>query len=344
MTEFGTDRTVSKTQPEVDLAGRHLLHDFQDGAKNAFADLKGTLANLENRIINHPGTALATLAVGAAALYLSKGKAVGEIGHALLKDESLNATLELPSLFEKTELSGGRKLFTESLKTDARGRIYERDPGKAYALQDGGSLTIQDNNKAQITDATGQSESYNYYANNDGDGWHTIYKDSHSPREIADSIRQFRLDPEAGAATVDNAVQIIEPTYSVMHPSKLTPAERQFVDENVPTGSKPIGMGIRRQAWKTPENKAVVVGTNDHRPEAPFLLPAEKTEVFGNKKAETFSLGENKSISKNDVDEFVRYWSERGWEMRDNKISNFARTSDGKMWRVDPDDLFNWNE
>ncbi len=223
------------------------------------------------------------------------------------------------------------------------GMANQADQSATYPLKDGGSLSLQSDNKAQVTDAKGQTQDYNYYSNNDN-GWHTMYKDSQSPREISDSMRQFRIDPESDGKA--HALSVGELTHSGMHSSKLSPADRDFVDKNVPEGSKPIGMGIHRQAWQTPDNKAVVVGPNDYRQEAPFLLPPEKTDVSGsgNKKAETFPLGENRSISKDDVDKFVKDWHDKGWEMRDNKISNFAKTSDGKMWRVDPDDIFNWNE
>lgn len=211
----------------------------------------------------------------------------------------------------------------------------------SYPLRDGGSLSLQDNNKAQLTDASGKTQDYNYYSNNDN-GWHTMYKDSQNPREIADSMKQFRITPESGNG--GQSLDLSEPTYSAMHSSKLSQADRDFVDQNVPPGSKPLGIGINRQAWQTPDNKAVVIGPNDYRSDAPFLLPPEKTVVSGDKKAETFPLGESNSISKDDVDKFVKDWADKGWEMRDNKISNFARTSDGKMWRVDPDEILNWNE
>lgn len=228
----------------------------------------------------------------------------------------------------------------------------------SYPTSDGGNLSLGQDGKAQLTDANGNSQDYNYFSNNNN-GWHTMYKDSQNPSEIADSMRQFRLEDNGagsnggmdsksgGDANTGNApLNISEPTYSAMHPSKLSQADRDFIGQNVPEGSKPIGTGINRQAWQTPDDKAVVVGPNDHRQDAPFLLQPEKTEVSkdGSKKAETFPMAESNSISQKDVDNFVNDWKEKGWEMQDNKISNFGRTADGKMWRTDPDEITNWNQ
>lgn len=232
-----------------------------------------------------------------------------------------------------------------------------------YPTTDGGNLSLQDGGNAQLTDANGNTQDLKYFDNNNN-GWHTMYQDSQNPSEIADSMRQFRIEPgtdsgsgvganpganaggDAGDGKGANPVDIIDPTYSAMHPSKLSQADREFIGQNIPEGSKPIGTGINRQAWQTPDNKAVVVGPNDHRPEAPFLLSPEKTEVSkdGSKKAETFPLAESNSISQKDVDSFVKDWANKGWEMQDNKPSNFGRTADGKIWRTDPDEITNWNQ
>lgn len=230
-----------------------------------------------------------------------------------------------------------------------------------YPTTDGGNLSLQDGGNAKLTDANGNSQDFKYFDNNNN-GWHTMYQDSQNPSEIADSMRQFRIEPgadsgtganpganvggDAGDGKGANPVDIMDPTYSAMHPSKLSQADRDFISQNVPEGSKPIGTGINRQAWQTPDNKAVVVGPNDHRPEAPFLLSPEKTEVSkdGSKKAETFPLAESNSISQKDVNSFVKDWADKGWEMQDNKPSNFGRTADGKMWRTDPDEITNWNQ
>jgi hypothetical protein len=215
--------------------------------------------------------------------------------------------------------------------------------GPTYQMSDGSSLALGADNKAQLTDAQGNAKDYNYYSNNDN-GWHTLYQDSQNPRQVADSIKHFRLDPAAEAAGGKMPMQ--DTQFSSMHSSKLSEADHKFFDENVPEGSKPLGTGINRQAWQTPDNKAVVVGRNDPRSDAPFVLQPESTTISpdGSKKAETFPMAGSDNITKADVDKFVKDWGEKGWEMRDNKISNFGRTADGKMWRVDSDEIIDWNE
>jgi hypothetical protein len=120
MADVGADNPVSKKQPKVEPLATQILSEVQEGAKNALAFAKNAVKNVGQEIYDNPKTALTTLAVGAAALYLSKGKDAGEIGQALSKGEALDAkSLEVPSLFGKDGQTAGRKLFTEGLKDDA---------------------------------------------------------------------------------------------------------------------------------------------------------------------------------------------------------------------------------
>ncbi|MDR3613402.1 MAG: hypothetical protein P4L53_07540 [Candidatus Obscuribacterales bacterium] len=120
MSAFGTDKTISKPEVSAEPTNYHLLHEFQEGAKHTGTAIKKSFANIENEISDHPKTALATLAVGAAALYLTKGEALGKITQALSKGEAIDGkALELPSMFQKSGEEGSRKLFTESLKPSA---------------------------------------------------------------------------------------------------------------------------------------------------------------------------------------------------------------------------------
>jgi hypothetical protein len=136
MPEFGTDGTVGKTQPKVEPLGTQLLHESQEVAKNAVTGVKSTLTNFGQELYDNPKATLATLAVGAAALYLSKGEGAAKIAQALSKGKGLDATtleipsLEVPSLLGKAghnehgvmaKILKEEAPFTERLKAGAAG-------------------------------------------------------------------------------------------------------------------------------------------------------------------------------------------------------------------------------
>jgi len=130
----------------------------------------------------------------------------------------------------------------------------------------------------------------------------------------------------------------------------LNRAQLGALNEAVPEGSLPIGLGKCRQAWLPPTGEnAVVLGPTYERPAIPKLLqPVEKT-VIGDRQIEWFPLGESSSVTRSDVLTVNHQMKLSGWVPDDNYTANYVRLLDRSVWRVDPEDIYkmsdrSWNE
>jgi hypothetical protein len=213
------------------------------------------------------------------------------------------------------------------------GKEIPEDPARRFPVSGGGELALNKDGTAALTDGNGESSNYKYFST-DNNGWHVLYQPGATAGETAESMRSFRT-PEQPR----DSVEFRDTKWSAADWSKLSPVQQRAVNEALPPSSVPIGMGVDRVAWQTPDNQAVVLGPNEARPDAPFLLQSTKTQDLGNKKLEWFPLGDSSGITKGDVDSFNKKWESKGWEIRDEKTQNYVRLSDGSMWRVDPDSI-----
>ncbi|MDR3613401.1 MAG: hypothetical protein P4L53_07535 [Candidatus Obscuribacterales bacterium] len=121
MADFEINSTAGKTQQKLEPIGTQLLRESQEVANKAVAEVKSTLSSFGHELYDNPKTTLATLAVGAAALYLTKGEGVTKIAQALSKSKELDATtLEVPSLEVLGKIGHSEHgLLAKSLKEQA---------------------------------------------------------------------------------------------------------------------------------------------------------------------------------------------------------------------------------
>jgi len=148
---------------KIEPLGTQLLHESHELAKNALSGLKTTITNFEQELYHNPGATLATLAAGAAALYLTKGEGATKIAQALSKGKALGATtLEVPSLEVSLGKAGhGNHDLLATLKEKAA--VTERLKGGAGEHLDfGEKLVVPENpfSPSAIADNKGTSPAH----------------------------------------------------------------------------------------------------------------------------------------------------------------------------------------
>jgi hypothetical protein len=115
--------------------------------------------------------------------------------------------------------------------------------------------------------------------------------------------------------------------------------ERDAAREFIPDGSIPVGVGSKRQAWFTPKEEVVVLGPIQASLNVPPLLPSMNREVVGEKQFEWFPFGESDSVTRADVREVNHQFKMNGFYTDDTYTANYVRLMNGKVYRVDPEDL-----
>ena len=172
-----------------------------------------------------------------------------------------------------------------------------------------------------------------------------LYDSSRDPAAMSATFRRGYLgNPGASAFTpLDRSKQLVAHigAESSHDWNRLTAKQFAAVKDAVPEGSDPVGLGSKRQAWFTPkDDQVVVLGPTYKRPPVPNLLQPSRKELIGDKQLEWFPLGESDSITRADVKDINHQIRMSGWHADDSFTANYVRLADGKVWRVDPEDLF----
>lgn len=163
-----------------------------------------------------------------------------------------------------------------------------------------------------------------------------LYELKSTPAETAATISMFSRHGKTTPVTIESSLGYYAEPWSTWHTSELAALLKA-----IPPGSKPIGVGVHRQAWLTPDNQVVVIGPYQQRPDCPFLrAPIKVLQPGRSNQIEFFEYADSRGITNSDVKVFDAEMRAAGWEVKDSKPMNYVRSADGKMWRVDPDDVY----
>lgn len=166
--------------------------------------------------------------------------------------------------------------------------------------------------------------------------YYVLFEPKSTPVETAATIATFSRHEKNVPVRVTSALgYYAEPWRSGL------PVEIAALNEAIPTGSIPIGLGARRQAWLTPNQNIVVFGPPQERPACPFLRTPFKVEQPSPAlQIEHFEYADSRGITNAEVSAFHAKMRAGGWEALDIKPMNYVKTPDGRVWRVDPDDVY----
>lgn len=163
-----------------------------------------------------------------------------------------------------------------------------------------------------------------------------LYELKATPAETAATISMFARQGKAAPIEIDSSLGYYAEPWATWQTSELA-----ALLKSIPSGSKPIGVGAYRQAWLTPDNQVVVIGPYQQRPDCPFLrAPIKVFQPGRSHQIEFFEYADPRGITYAEVKAFDALMREAGWEVKDSKPMNYAKSADGKMWRVDPDDVY----
>jgi hypothetical protein len=175
------------------------------------------------------------------------------------------------------------------------------------------------------------------------------YKSQGHPEQISRTFQRGYLYNENASAFA--SVQRDQPMVAWLGKPEKNHAWRNFATkeqsaakEFVPDGSIPIGIGSKRQAWFTPAEDVVVLGPIQERANVPMLLQSTRREVVGKKQFEWFPLGESDSVTRADVAEVNHQFKMNGYYTDDSYTTNHVRLLNGKVFRVDPEELFRMSD
>ncbi len=219
----------------------------------------------------------------------------------------------------------------------------ERSPlaestGEVIAIKGGGTIRLMTDGTAIVKDGASSKGDKLHYRSMGADGQNTqyllLYDLKATPTETASTIQVFALDAKSTPVEIETASSYLEPW------TNWRESEIAALNQAIPKGSIPIGIGVSRQAWLTPNDHIVVIGPFQERPDSPYLRKPFKVEEIGTfKQIEWFEYADSRGITPEDVAAFDARMAKDGWVVKDSKPMNYARSRDGKMWRIDPDDV-----
>ncbi|MBY0551080.1 MAG: hypothetical protein K2W95_27625 [Candidatus Obscuribacterales bacterium] len=227
--------------------------------------------------------------------------------------------------------------------------VIEREPGtkrpeveqpaEEITINGGGTVRLLSDGKAILKDFEGTGETTRGYrsmgADRSGSEYFLLYDLKATPAETAASISMFVKNGKATPVDIESSQGYYAEPWT-----EWTPGQISALNEAIPAGSTPIGVGTFRQAWLTPKEQIVVIGPTQPRPDCPYLRKPFKTEQIGlSRQIETFEYADSRGITPADVAAFDALMLADGWTVKDSKPMNYARSNDGKMWRIDPDEV-----
>ena len=171
------------------------------------------------------------------------------------------------------------------------------------------------------------------------------YESKQHPEQISQTFQRGYLHNENASPFVD--VQRDKPMFARLGGVEQNHAWESFSSKEhdavkafIPDGSIPIGLGSKRQAWFTPAEDVVVLGPLQERPKVSVLLPAIRRDIVGTKQFEWYPLGESDSVTRADVRAVNHQIRMEGFYTDDSFTANYVRLQSGKVFRVDPEDLY----
>ncbi|MBY0549764.1 MAG: hypothetical protein K2W95_20995 [Candidatus Obscuribacterales bacterium] len=211
---------------------------------------------------------------------------------------------------------------------------------EVVSVRGGGSIKLLSDGSAIVNtpSVAGAEAKLNYRSMGEdrvGSEYFLLFDLKPTPSETAASISMFVRCGKTTPVTIESSLGCYAEPWT-----KWQPTEIAALDSAIPTGSVPIGVGVRRQAWLTPDKQIVVIGPAQPRPDCPFLRTPFKVEKPGTKQIEFFEYADPRGITYSEVKCFDAAMRAAGWEVKDSKPMNYVRSADGKMWRVDPDDVY----
>lgn len=206
-------------------------------------------------------------------------------------------------------------------------------------LLGGGNLELKSDGRVLVKVGSGGEESLYYRSMGQdrvGSEFFLLFDRKSTVAETAGTISMFSRHEKTTPVSIESALgYYAEPWLQWL------PAEIAALDKAIPAGSIPIGVGVKRQAWLTPEQHIVVIGPAQKRQDCPYLRTPFKVEQLGaSRQIEHFEYADSREITPADVKAFDAKMRADGWQVHDNKPMNYAKSSDGKMWRIDPDDVY----
>jgi hypothetical protein len=223
--------------------------------------------------------------------------------------------------------------------------VIDRPPvveplAKVLPVAGGGTIKLLSDGTAILKDPASGGETKQAYrsmgADRSGSEYFLLYELKATPAETAATISLFALHSKTTPVNIESSLGYYAEPWT-----KWTTSQIDALNNAIPVGSMPIGIGTYRQAWLTPKEHIVVVGPSQQRPDCPYLRKPIKVEQLGlSRQIEWFELADSRGITPADVKAFDTKMLADGWAVKDSKPMNYARSSDGKMWRIDPDDVY----
>lgn len=126
--------------------------------------------------------------------------------------------------------------------------------------------------------------------------------------------------------------------------AKLSAKELEAVEQAIPSGSVPLGVGRMRQAWMTPNDEVVVFGPKYNRPETAGLLPVRRRQFVESQRIDWLPYADSRDITRADIKAVNKVLYKAGYQAGDNVLANYGRTVDGRVWRTDPGGLMRFRK
>ncbi|MBI4533511.1 MAG: hypothetical protein HY711_06145 [Candidatus Melainabacteria bacterium] len=109
--------------------------------------------------------------------------------------------------------------------------------------------------------------------------------------------------------------------------------------KDIPNGSLPIGFGRARIAWLTPDGTVAVLGPVHARAQCPELLQPFKTQVKRDMQLEWFPYAETRNVTMAEMQALKARMENAGWTASDWKPANCGRLANGRVVRLDPENV-----